>query len=263
MIFFVHLRSFVGRLFSVPTQMRINIFLADLFWFLRLLFLGVKRTNTPEVNKIWQNISRFSSLNKEKNYDLAELIFLHNEIFKNKHTNIIEFGTCRGGSLKLIANLIKNNSKIFSIDQFGEGVSNLIVSKNDLHYKDYSPFDYKKFENLDYKKLSQDLNKKLSSSKKKVVIINETFSQKKARALKIDKIKFSFVYVDFDLYSSTLEVLKFLKNKLEKNAIVVLDDYGGINQTGVKKAINKIGLKKSTCIETSSGQLIYINFNKY
>ncbi len=259
---FQKIRSFIGRQLSVPNQMRVNIFLADLFWCLRLLFLGVKRTNNPKVNKIWQNISRFSSLNKEKNYDLAELILLHNEIFKNKHTNIIEFGTCRGGSLKLIANLIKKNSKIFSIDQFGEGVANIKISKNDLHYKDYNPFDYKKFENLDYKKLSQDLNKKLSSSKKKVVIINETFSQKKARALKIDKIKFSFVFVDFDLYSSTLEVLKFLKNKLEKNAIVIFDDYSGINQTGVRKAINKSNFKKPNSVETSSGQLIYINFNK-
>ena len=73
----------------------------------KTIIFGRKRTNNPKVNKIWQNISRFSSLNKEKNYDLAELILLHNEIFKNKHTNIIEFGTCRGGSLKLIANLIK------------------------------------------------------------------------------------------------------------------------------------------------------------
>ena len=62
---------------------------------------------------------------------------------------------------------------------------NIKISKNDLHYKDYNPFDYKKFPEFIYKKLSQDLNKKLSSSKKKFVIINETFSQKKARALKI------------------------------------------------------------------------------
>lgn len=260
---FQKIRSFIGRQLSVPNQMRINIFLADLFWSLRLLFLGVRRTSKPEVDNIWHNISRFSSLNREKNYDLAELISLHNEIFKNKHTNIIEFGTCRGGSLKLISNLIKKNSKIFSIDQFGEGVADIKISKNDLHYKNYNPFDYKKFENLDYKKLSQDLNKKLSSSKKKIVIINETFTQKKARALKIDKIKFSFVFVDFDLYTSTLEVLKFLKNKLEKNAIVVFDDYGGINQNGVRAAINKSSLKKSNFIETSSGQLIYINFNNY
>ena len=58
-------------------------------------------------------------------------------------------------------------------------------------------------------------------------------------------------------------ISRFSSLNKEKNAIVVLDDYGGINQTGVKKAINKIGLKKSACIETSSGQLIYINFNKY
>ena len=73
---------------------------------------------------------------------------------------------------------------------------------------------------------------------------------------KISSIKYSFVHVDFDLYKPTLDVIKFVILRLEKNAIILLDDYNLINQEGVKWAVRDSGVNINKCIQTQSGQLI-------
>ena len=45
------------------------------------------------------------------------MVKIHNKIFEGKSTNIIEFGTDRGGTLTTISKFIKNNSKISPISR--------------------------------------------------------------------------------------------------------------------------------------------------
>ena len=73
---------------------------------------------------------------------------------------------------------------------------------------------------------------------------------------KINSKKYSFVHIDFDLYKPTAEAIKFIIPKLERNAIVLLDDYNFINQEGVKWAVKDSGINLNKCIQTQSGQLI-------
>ena len=68
--------------------------------------------------------------------------------------------------------------------------------------------------------------------------------------------KYSFVHIDFDLYKPTVEAIKFIIPRLEKNAIILLDDYNFINQEGVKWAVRDSGINLNKCIQTQSGQLI-------
>ena len=72
----------------------------------------------------------------------------------------------------------------------------------------------------------------------------------------ISSLKFSFVHADFDLYRPTLDVIKFIIPRLEKNAILLLDDYNLINQEGVKWAVRDSGINIDKCVQTQSGQLI-------
>ena len=51
---------------------------------------------------------------------------------------------------------------------------------------------------------------------------------------KISSIKYSFIYVDYDLYKPTLDVITFVIPRHEKNAIILLDYYNLISQEGVK-----------------------------
>ena len=58
------------------------------------------------------------------------------------------------------------------------------------------------------------------------------------------------------MYKPTLDVIKFVIPRLEKNAIILLDDYNLINQEGVKGAVRDSGVNINKCIQTQSGQLI-------
>ena len=60
----------------------------------------------------------------------------------------------------------------------------------------------------------------------------------------------------FDLYKPTLDVIKFVIPRHEKNAMILLDYYNLISQEGVKWAVRDSGVNIRKCIQTQSGQLI-------
>ena len=95
---FKKIRSLVGRLFNENQQMLIVMFLSDVFWGLRMYFLSVVIEYPEEFLENWSKIRNHSSQDKERNFTVYQLIKIHNKIFEGKNTNIIEFGTDRGGS---------------------------------------------------------------------------------------------------------------------------------------------------------------------
>ena len=58
------------------------------------------------------------------------------------------------------------------------------------------------------------------------------------------------------MYQSTIDTFNFIKDRLEKNAILLFDDYNLINQEGVKKAVEDLKIDLNRGIQTQSGQLI-------
>ena len=110
---FKKLRSLIGRLFNESQQMLIVMHLSDFFWFLRKYFLSVVIKYPEDFLKNWSVIKDQSSQDKERNFTVYQMIKVHNEIFKNRKTNIIEFGVDRGGTLSTICNFVKSNTKIF------------------------------------------------------------------------------------------------------------------------------------------------------
>ena len=89
---FKKIRSLVGRLFDENQQMIIVMYLSDFFWFLRKYFLSVEIEYPPEFLENWKTIKKNSSQDKERNFTVYQMIKVHNEIFKDKKTSIIEFG---------------------------------------------------------------------------------------------------------------------------------------------------------------------------
>ena len=104
---FKKLRSFIGKLFDENQQMLIVMYLSDFFWFLRKYFLSVEIKYPDEFLKNWSAIRNNSSQDKERNFTIYQMIKVHNEIFKDKKTNIVEFGVDRGGTLTTICKFIK------------------------------------------------------------------------------------------------------------------------------------------------------------
>tara|TARA_B100001123_G_C15243925_1_gene1000147 strand:- start:544 stop:1335 length:792 start_codon:yes stop_codon:yes gene_type:complete len=259
---FKKLRSLIGRLFNENQQMIIVMYLSDFFWFLRKYFLSVEIKYPDEFLENWKKIRNNSSQDRERNFTVYQMIKVHNEIFNNTKTNIIEFGVDRGGTLTTISKFVKNDSEIFALDSFGFYANNIKtnVTNYDSHYLGkYKPFTKKtRFKNFDYLSLEKELNIILSKKNSRLDIIKCHFPDiiEKEYLDKINSKKYSFVHIDFDLYKPTIEVIKFIIPKLEKNAIILLDDYNFINQEGVKWAVKDSGINLNKCIQTQSGQLI-------
>ena len=159
---FKKIRSFIGKFFSEKAQMHFLIFSSKLFWNLRKFFLGVEIEYPKDFKENWKLIKNFSSQDKERNFTLYQLINMHNKIFKERETNIIEFGTDRGGTLTTISKFIKKNSKIFAIDSFGLFADEIKknISNFDEHYQGtYKPFTKEtRFRDFNYKNLENQLN---------------------------------------------------------------------------------------------------------
>ena len=115
---FKKLRSLIGKLFNENQQMIIVMYLSDFFWFLRKYFLSVTIEYPAEFLENWTKIKNNSSQDKERNFTVYQMIKVHNEIFKNKKTSIIEFGVDRGGTLTTICKFSKNDTEIFALDSF-------------------------------------------------------------------------------------------------------------------------------------------------
>ena len=138
MIKFKSIRSTVSRIFTESQQMKIVICISDIFWFLRKYFLAVDIDYSKEFINNWKKVKPESSLDRERNFTLYQLLNIHNNSFKNEETNIIEFGVSRGSSLITICNFVKKNSNIFGIDSFGiyaEEIKKLSTSNVDQNYQ--------------------------------------------------------------------------------------------------------------------------------
>ena len=148
------------------------------------------------------------------------------------------------------------------MDSFGIYADNIKknVSNFDEHYKgSYKPFTKQtRFKNFNYKDLETNLSEPLLKKNCKIKIICCHFpnSLNDEDIKDLGSNKYSFVHFDFDLYLPTLEAIKFILPKLEKNAILLFDDYNFLNQEGVKVAVleSEINIKRS--IQTQGGQLI-------
>ena len=116
---FKKLRSLIGRLFSENYQMLVVMHLSGFFWSLRKYFLAVEIEYPKDFLNNWKTIKNFSSQDKERNFTVYQLVKIYNEVFKNKETNVIEFGVDRGGTLTTICKFVKSNTSIFAIDSFG------------------------------------------------------------------------------------------------------------------------------------------------
>ena len=162
---FKKLRSFIGKLFDENQQMLIVMYLSDFFWFLRKYFLSVEIKYPDEFLKNWSAIRNNSSQDKERNFTIYQMIKVHNEVFKDKKTNIIEFGVDRGGTLTTICKFVKRDSEIIALDSFGffaDDIKNNVTNYDSHYLGKYKPFTKKtRFKNFDYLSVERQLNENL------------------------------------------------------------------------------------------------------
>ena len=119
---------------------------------------------------------------------------------------------------------------------------------NDVKINSYYGFD--SFEGLQLTKPEDEIrwkNGEFASSETRAVKLINKFSKSKTN-IKIKKALYSeldqndlpkylgqtLLHIDCDLYSSTIEALNFIKEKLKKGTIILLDDYFSGLSVGIK-----------------------------
>ena len=201
-------------------------------------------------------ISRNESemLNKIKNFTMTSIPSQWSLIQSIKHIirnnvegSFVECGIFRGGNIILMSKLLeeyKVKKNIFAYDTF-QGMP--LPRKNDLDLRGNSSID--KFLNL---KNSEDDGSQwcfcdiedVKNNIKKFNInylknINFVKGKVEETLLKIENLpkKISLLRLDTDFYSSTKTELNILFPLLEKNGILIVDDYGHF--MGAKKAVDE------------------------
>ena len=142
--------------------------------------------------------------------------------------DVLECGVYRGGSALNMAKILKNSDKEFHIFDSFCGMPE--VSEYDNRHKkgDFSDVSLKEVECL-----LKDFDVSIH-----VGFVPDTFNE----VSHLDKI--SFVHLDLDLYDGYKSTLEFTYPLLQKDGIIVFDDYGAGSCAGAKKAVDDFLLDK-------------------
>ncbi|KPA18903.1 Macrocin-O-methyltransferase [Candidatus Magnetomorum sp. HK-1] len=168
-------------------------------------------------------ISLYERITAHTMLDFDRAFILYQAVLSTQNLvgSTAECGVYKGGISLLIASL-SPEKKHYALDTF-EGMPDSI-----------SPIDSHKFGDLStpYK---HNINKLFKAQPNICMLkgkFNMTFNDIKDRI-------FSFVYVDADLYSSTLECCNFFYPRLASGGIMLFDDYLVDDTRGVKKAVDE------------------------
>lgn len=169
---------------------------------------------------------------------------------------VAEFGVGRGGSAMLLAWMInKLGGELYLFDVYSQ-IPPPSIADGQLAQKRYEQISHS--ENNNY---YGNVNNLLSIIKgelqeicplEKIHFIVGKFEETLPNYN--DNKRFNLVHVDCDWYESTRAVLNFLRNNLNKNAILQIDDYDF--WPGTKQAIQETEWLKNKSKKTIEGALI-------
>ena len=196
----------------------------------------------------------FSALNLAFEYSHREKVLKQAMEFVRTNKlegDYLEFGVYRGGTFMpayhFSKRILKNSMKFYAFDSF-EGLPE--PTGVDTEVKEFQKGEYSC--SLDeFKKILKGNQVNLSD----VIFIpgwyNETLNQKTKEELNIQKV--AVVYIDCDLYESTVPVLDFITDYLQDGTIIIFDDwfhFKGNPDRGEQKAFAE-WLNKNPEIKTS------------
>ena len=174
---------------------------------------------------------------------LVDYILKKKQFINNSNFNFVECGCWKGTSTYLVSSLLKENNfrgKFYVFDSFEGGLSKL------------SDEDFIKSQSIINIKKNKNIRENFASSEKEVKKVLNKFEFVEIfkgwipeRFNEVSSKKFNFIHIDVDLYKPTLDSIKFFFPRLEKNGIMICDDYNSTDFPGAKKAWDEyFSLKK-------------------
>ena len=209
----------------------LNIFSDDtkknILHFLRIVFYKKYRWNALVYWKHGQK-------NRQKLFlDIARFLNINRPI----NGYYFEFGCNEANTFRMAYNTFKNlfDFEYVAFDSF-EGLPEIEQKdKMEIFYKGKLAFDVNRFKSLVLKE---------GISEKKLKIVKGFYSDTLNPDLvkKLSPKKAALIYVDCDLYTSTVDVLNFIKYFLQPGTVIVFDDWNcfyGDSNRGQKKAFSE------------------------
>jgi len=153
----------------------------------------------------------------------------------NNNYDFAECGCWRGHSSYLISTLIKESKKKISFHIFDsfEGLSEFSIEDKELFYKNE---EYKEKTSSQFSSSKNFVKNKVLKDFNFVKIYKGWIPE---RFKEVEKIKFSLVHIDVDLYKPTLSSLEFFFPKIVKGGALICDDYNASAFPGAKGAWDK------------------------
>lgn len=139
--------------------------------------------------------------------------------------DLAELGVYRGETASLIHSVLPNR-KLHLFDTFSGYPENKINELND---------EKERIQRANYSQCSSNSVLKLMGSNDKVIIHEGIFPE---TAKNINDELFSFIHIDFDLYQSTIDGLRFFYPKLVPGGTILIENYNH-NWQGVTQAIDE------------------------
>tara|TARA_B100000925_G_C21961930_1_gene453783 strand:- start:291 stop:998 length:708 start_codon:yes stop_codon:yes gene_type:complete len=215
---------------------------------------------TSEENKLIDKCIKYSMTTRLRMWSLINSInYVSN---KNIKGDFVECGIWKGGNI-MIFNILnkkkKLNKKIYGYDTF-EGMP--LPSQFDYKYDGRSALDlFKKRTNSKdgwakstFDEVKNNLLRECSMDNTHLVkgLVENTLLVKKNLPKKI-----SILRLDTDFYESTKIELEILFPLLEKNGVLIIDDYG--HYKGARKAVDEYFKKKPFLIYVDHSCRVFIN----
>jgi len=141
---------------------------------------------------------------------------------KDLNGDVVEVGVYKGGSARVLCQNLKE-SNIYLIDTF-EGLVDACEYDN-VHT------------NGAFNETSIDIVKQTIFPYNNYTIIKSKWPNDDNKVL--DSKTFKFVHLDVDMYVAYKENLEYFYPRLEKDGLILCDDYGCVDCLGAKKAIDE------------------------
>ena len=178
---------------------------------------------TNEVfNSAYSMISDYTLNPKSRLYTLYE--FSQRYLLEN--TSFIEVGCWNGGASGLVALTNYNKNSDFILCDTFSGVAKASDKDTFFQGNEYADASLEKI-----KELENMLNKELK-------VVKGVFPNSMDK-IKIEK-PISFAHIDVDTYESARESFEYISMHAIKNAVIILDDFGGWFTDGVTKFGNEL-----------------------
>lgn len=168
-----------------------------------------------EFNILYAQVREHTLVSKNRCFMIYQLL----RHAANMDGDIAEVGVYRGGTAKLIAKTAADKN-VYLFDTFSGMPA--ITSKIDKHKAG------------EFRGCSLPLVKSFLKDCPNAIFYQGIFPD---TADSIRDRKFSFVYLDVDLYNSVKDCLEFFYARIVTGGVIIIDDYGAWGCPGVKKAV--------------------------